>query len=120
MGIARACGDPKQSLHTLFYITGDSRKKGANMKSTQHEEILKYFKSHKTITPMEAFSHLGITKLATRVSEMKRNGYVFKQEMIEVQNRHGATVRVMQYEFMGRISDGTFLTANEVLESVAA
>ena len=40
--------------------------------------------------------------------------------MIEVQNRHGATVRVMQYEFMGRISDGTFLTANEVLESVAA
>ena len=120
MGIARACGDPKQSLHTLFYITGDSRKKGANMKSTQHEEILKYFKSHKTITPMEAFSHLGITKLATRVSEMKRSGYVFKQEMIEVQNRHGATVRVMQYELMGRISDGTFLTAKEVLERMAA
>lgn len=90
------------------------------MRNTQHKEILKYFKSHKTITPMEAFSHLGITKLATRVSEMKRNGYVFKQEMIEVENRHGATVRVMQYTLKGRICDGTFLTTKEVLERVAA
>ena len=116
----RLRGSKKQRLHTLFYITGDSRKKGANMKNTQHYKILDFFKTHKYITPMDAFRYLGITKLATRISEMKRMGYLFAQEMIEVSNRDGASVRVMQYELMGRISDGTFLTAKEVLERMAA
>lgn len=120
MGIARACGDPKQSLHTLFYITGDSRKKGANMKNTQYYKILDFFKTHKYITPMDAFRFLGITKLATRISEMKRMGYLFAQEMIEVANRDGASVRVMQYEFVGRIDNGEFMPAKEVLERLAA
>lgn len=120
MGIARACGDPKQSLHTLFYITGDSRKKGANMKNTQHYKILDFFKTHKYITPMDAFKYLGITKLATRISEMKRMGYLFAQEMIEVANRDGASVRVMRYEFVGRIDNGEFVPAKEVLERLAA
>ena len=40
----------------------------------QHARILRYMETHKGITPMEAFSELGITKLATRVGEMIRNG----------------------------------------------
>ena len=41
---------------------------------TQREQILQYIKDFGSITPMEAFSDLGITKLATRVSEMRKEG----------------------------------------------
>lgn len=89
-------------------------------KDTQHIAILKYFRTHRTITPMQAFRDLGITKLATRVSEMKRDGYIFGQEMINVTNRYGETVRVMEYSFKGRLYQETFYTLEEILEGLAA
>ena len=39
--------------------------------SPQHFSILQYVRTHKYITPMIAFRELGITKLATRISEME-------------------------------------------------
>ena len=41
---------------------------------TQHQRILQYIDDFGSITPMEAFQDLGITKLATRVSELIRDG----------------------------------------------
>ena len=41
---------------------------------TQRELILNYIKDFGSITPLEAFADLGITKLATRISEMRRDG----------------------------------------------
>ena len=38
---------------------------------TQSERILKYINDFGSITPMQAFGDLGITKLATRISEMR-------------------------------------------------
>ena len=46
---------------------------------------------------MEAFRDLGITKLATRISEMKRKGYEFEQSFEESRNRYGESVRFMRY-----------------------
>ena len=40
----------------------------------QHERILQYMDVHGSITPMEAFSELGITKLSTRIGEMIASG----------------------------------------------
>lgn len=51
---------------------------------TQKEQILDYLKRFETITPMQAFGDLGITKLATRISEMRRDGIEFKIESDEV------------------------------------
>lgn len=69
---------------------------------------------------MKAFTDLGITKLATRISEMKRLGYIFKQEMIEVRNRYGDIARVMEYRFVGRLYQEKFWTPEEVFEELAA
>lgn len=44
----------------------------------QHKRIASYIDEFGSITPIEAFQDLGITKLATRVSEMKRAGIEFK------------------------------------------
>ena len=67
------------------------------MKMTQGEAILEYLKHHKTISPMEAFSELGITKLATRVSELIRDGYKITKTPTSSKNRYGETVRYMTY-----------------------
>ena len=46
-------------------------------KMNQKERIINYMKNNGSITPMEAFSELGITKLSTRISEMTREGVVY-------------------------------------------
>lgn len=65
---------------------------------TQRERILKYLDEHGSITPMQAFSDLGITKLATRISEMIRCGEKIRKVPQESRNRYGETVRFTRYE----------------------
>lgn len=50
-----------------------------------------------SITPMQAFSDLGITKLSTRVSEMRAMGTAVKGEWQTTKNRFGKKVRYMKY-----------------------
>lgn len=64
---------------------------------TQGERVIEYIRRFGSITPLEAFYDLGITKLATRVSELKKDGYVFKQEYEKSQNRFGEPVHYMRY-----------------------
>ena len=66
---------------------------------TQKEAILQYIADFGSITPMQAFSDLGITKLATRISEMRKNGMTFKIETVSVKNRYGKTVSYAKYSF---------------------
>lgn len=56
---------------------------------TQHERIVDYMKKHGTITQADASTELGITKLATRISEMKRNGMVIYSDWERGKNRFG-------------------------------
>lgn len=63
----------------------------------QSERIINYINEFGSITPMQAFQDLGITKLATRVSEMKRDGIEFDQEMVTSKNRYGEKVSFMKY-----------------------
>lgn len=64
---------------------------------TQHSRIKKYIEDFGSITPMQAFSDLGITKLATRIGEMERKGYKVKREIIESLNRYGEPTHYMKY-----------------------
>ena len=58
----------------------------------QQEKILQYIADFGSISPMEAFADLGITKLATRISEMRRDGIDFSQKMEFSKNRYGEKV----------------------------
>ena len=66
---------------------------------TQREAILQYIEEFGSITPMQAFSDLGITKLATRISEMRKDGWEFKIETVTVKNRYGNSVSYAKYSF---------------------
>lgn len=64
---------------------------------TQKQMIVKYIKDFGSISPMEAFSDLGITKLATRVSELISDGEVIKKHPEKRLNRYGKKCRYMRY-----------------------
>ena len=64
---------------------------------TQKEQIIDYLQRFKTITPMEAFADLGITKLATRVSEMRSDGIECHIETVKRKNRFGKTIWFCRY-----------------------
>ena len=64
---------------------------------TQYERIIDYINQFGSISPMEAFADLGITKLSTRISEMRADGLDFHQEWEVRKNRYGEKVRYMRY-----------------------
>lgn len=63
----------------------------------QHERILAFLDRHGSITPMEAFTELGITKLSTRIGEMIENGISIEKQREKGKNRYGETVTFMKY-----------------------
>lgn len=47
---------------------------------TQSEQILNYMKEYGSITSMEAFSRLGITRLSARIYDLRKEGVKIVQE----------------------------------------
>lgn len=68
---------------------------------TQAERIKQYLIDFGSITPMEAFSDLGITKLSTRIGEMERAGEKFERQMEKSKNRYGEPTHYMRYRLGG-------------------
>lgn len=66
-------------------------------KPTQKDLILNYIVQFGSITPMEAFFDLSITKLATRISELRKEGWDFDIDTEQKTNRYGKTVRYAKY-----------------------
>lgn len=66
----------------------------------QGERICQYIEKNGSIGPVEAFLYLGITKLATRISEMRRkDGMEFVKIRSKGINRFGEPVIYMRYSF---------------------
>lgn len=63
----------------------------------QQERILVYMEACGSITPLEAFAELGVTKLATRVSELRREGIPIVKSSETRKNRFGETVTYARY-----------------------
>lgn len=78
-----------------------------NKKPTQCERIRKYLKDFGTITQLQALSDLGIMRLASRISEMRKDGEAIGDRIVEVKNRYGETCRVKQY-YIENPSEGAF------------
>ena len=64
---------------------------------TQKELILKYLEDFGTITPLEAFADLGITRLAARISDIKKDGIDIKVESVKSINRYGKATTYAKY-----------------------
>lgn len=63
----------------------------------QRERILDYINNFGSITSYEAYIDLGITQLATRIKELKEQGYKFNYKWITRKNRYGKPVKFKEY-----------------------
>ena len=66
-------------------------------KKTQQALIVAHLKTKRPLTAEAAWQNFGISKLATRISELIRQGFKILKRWIVVNNRFGEPVRVMQY-----------------------
>lgn len=63
----------------------------------QQQRIVDYMVEFGSISPYEAFRDLGITKLATRCSELIADGYIIKKERVSGKNRFGEKIHYTRY-----------------------
>ena len=73
----------------------------SHSKPTQAQRVLDYIAEFGSITQYEALKDLGIMRLASRVSELKKNGHNITGSMITVKNRFGEDCSVKQYRMGG-------------------
>ncbi len=70
-------------------------------KPTQCERIIQYMKDFGSITSFQAFTDLGCTRLASRVTDLKKQGYDIKSEFVSGKNRYDETVSYKKYYLGG-------------------
>ena len=66
-------------------------------KASQNDLVIDYIREYGSITTLEAFRDLGITRLASRIHDLKKAGHEFERETISGRNRFGAKVHFMKY-----------------------
>lgn len=64
---------------------------------TQTERIMKYIGEFGSISSMEAFRDLGITRLAARIADLENDGVCFSRTREAVKNRYGEKVYFTRY-----------------------
>lgn len=71
------------------------------MKATQAERILDYIEEFGSITQLEALQDLGVMRLASRISDLKKKGIPIKSEVIAVKNRYQEGCYIKRYSLGG-------------------
>lgn len=67
------------------------------MKITQCEKILDYMERFGSIPPVEAFSDLGVFRLASRIHDLRGQGYDIRAFTRTGKNRFGESVHYKVY-----------------------
>ena len=75
------------------------------MKTNQRQRIINYIREFGSITSKEAYDDLGITQLATRIKELKEQGYEFKTEWENSKNRYGERVDFKRYYLADMVAE---------------
>lgn len=71
-----------------------------NKKPTQVDKVIEYVRRYGSITTLDAFLELGVSRLAARISEIEHDrGIPVRRTLVGVKNRAGDTVHVTSYSF---------------------
>lgn len=70
---------------------------GSNSNPTQNKRILDYLSKHGSITQLEALNSLGVMRLASRISDLRRQGWSIVSKVDTVENRFGEKCRIKRY-----------------------
>ena len=75
------------------------------MKITQRDRVINYIREFGSISSWEAYKDLGVTQLATRIKELKEQGYEFKTEWESSTNRFGEKTDYKRYYLADMIAE---------------
>lgn len=68
------------------------------MKYTQCQRIVEYMKQFGSISTLEAFNDLGVARLASRIHDLKQQGYKITSETKTAKNRFGESTSFKVYK----------------------
>jgi hypothetical protein len=71
------------------------------MKQTQSEKILSYIEEFGSITQLDALRDLGVMRLASRISDLKKQGIPITSDTEAVKNRYGENCYIKRYRLRG-------------------
>lgn len=72
------------------------------MRKSQNEMIYEHLKKHNSITTIEAFNLYGVTRLASRIWDLRHTYDVrIKAETKTAKNRYGVAVTFAEYSLKG-------------------
>ena len=66
-------------------------------RESQKKRVVQYMKDFGSITSMEAVMDLGIMRLASRIHDLKEDGYNIKSDVETAINRYGEKVHFARY-----------------------
>ena len=72
--------------------------KKVDHKPTQNERILDYIARFGSITQLEALQDLGVMRLASRISDLRSEGYPIISTTEVVKNRFGEKCHIKRYK----------------------
>lgn len=71
-----------------------------NRRPTQCERVIQYMTAYGSITQFDATKDLGVLRLASRISELRKDGWPIQSKMDTVLNRFGEECRVKRYSLV--------------------
>lgn len=71
-----------------------------NSKPTQNELVLNYMREFGSITQLEAIVDLGVMRLASRVSDLRKKGYNIISDWVAVKNRREENSHIKRYRLV--------------------
>ena len=72
---------------------------------TQCTKILEYIKTHGSITPNDADRAFHCKRLASRITDLKKRGYIIESKLETGINADGRRVRYARYSILGKESE---------------
>ena len=66
----------------------------------QNDLVIAYIRAYGSITTLEAFRDLGIARLASRICDLKKQGYTFHKDITKGKNRFGKNVHFTRYSLV--------------------
>ena len=68
-----------------------------NSKPNQCHRVLDYIEKHGGITSYQAQKHISVARLASRITELKKQGYPIVSEWVSGVNKYGEKYRAKRY-----------------------
>ncbi len=67
------------------------------MKSTQCDKVLAYMRQFGSITQLQALQDIGCMRLASRISDLRQQGFAIGRRIKTGKNRYGDSVSFAEY-----------------------